>query len=410
MKITLFRSLTQRSFAFLWSGQAISALGDSLYRVALAWWVLEKTGSATIMGIVLIFSFIPMLLFLLIGGVAVDRFSRLQVMLISDTLRGVIVLTMALLGFAQHLEVWHVYIASVLFGLVDAFFQPAYAAVIPEIMPQDLLPSANSLTVLSRQTFSVVGPALGALIIALGNTSAAFVCDGLTFVFSACCLLMIRQIPAPDARGKSEAPGREPGIIADLREGIGTVIASPWIWITIVVSALANITQSAPFSVSLPFLVTRTWHANVQVLGTLYSVYFLGSVLGAIWLGHAKKLRRRGPLAYFFVILSGLMTLSLGLPLPVGGMFVTALIRGLSFTAFELVWVNTLQELVPGKLLGRVASIDYLGSFALLPLGYAIAGRVTDLVGPPAVFLIGGLITISVAMLGITHPVVRRVD
>src|SRR2546423_7205713 len=108
--MTLFKSLTIRSFALLWSGQQLSALGDSLYRVALAWWVLEKTGSATAMGTVLICSMTPMLIFLLLGGIAVDRFPRLRLMISSDLLRGIVVGAVAALAFAQLLEVWHIYV------------------------------------------------------------------------------------------------------------------------------------------------------------------------------------------------------------------------------------------------------------------------------------------------------------
>src|SRR5919109_207662 len=139
----LFKSLTHRSFALLWSGQAISRLGDSLYRVALAWWVLERTGSASAMGAVLIFSFTPMLLFLLLGGAAVDRFPRVRVMLVSDLMRGAVVSLVALLAFSESLQIWHVYVASTVFGFVDAFFQPAYTAAVPEVTPKEALPSAN---------------------------------------------------------------------------------------------------------------------------------------------------------------------------------------------------------------------------------------------------------------------------
>src|SRR5438552_8882265 len=180
----LFKSLAHRSFALLWSGQTISRLGDSLYRVALAWWVLEQTGSATAMGTVLIFSFAPMLLFLLIGGVAVDRFPRVRVMLASDILRGAVVGLVALLALGGNLAIWHVYLASIVFGFVDAFFQPAYTAAVPEITPSEVLPSANSLTSLSGQLAGIAGPALGAAIVAMGGTPAAFALDALSFFIS----------------------------------------------------------------------------------------------------------------------------------------------------------------------------------------------------------------------------------
>ena len=109
------------SFALLWSGQQLSALGDSIYRVALAWWVLEKTGSAKAMSTIFIFASTPMLVFLLIGGVAVDRYSRARVMFLSDILRGLLIGIVALLAFAHRLEIWHIYIVSLLFGIVGRF-------------------------------------------------------------------------------------------------------------------------------------------------------------------------------------------------------------------------------------------------------------------------------------------------
>src|SRR4051812_45184176 len=105
-RMALLRSFKHRSFTLLWVGQTISALGDSLYKLALSWWVLEATGSATIMGVVLILSFIPSTLFVLMGGVVVDRLPRLRVMLISDLLRGVVVAVDSLFAFSGRLEVW----------------------------------------------------------------------------------------------------------------------------------------------------------------------------------------------------------------------------------------------------------------------------------------------------------------
>src|SRR6266568_9524000 len=121
----VFRALSNRSFALLWSGQIISRFGDSLYIIALAWWVLQKTGSATAMGGVLICSTVPMLLFLLLGGVAVDRLPRVRLMLGSDLIRGIVVCLIAFLAFQQRLELWQIFVMSAIFGAVEAFFYPA---------------------------------------------------------------------------------------------------------------------------------------------------------------------------------------------------------------------------------------------------------------------------------------------
>lgn len=218
--MALFSSLRHRPFALLWGGQAISSLGDSLYRVALAWWVLEKTGSATAMGAVLVFSITPMVVFLLLGGVAVDRLPRLRLMLGSDLLRALVTGSVAALAFAGRLEIWHVYLASAVFGTVDAVFQPAYVASVPALTPRELLGSANALTSLSRQLTGTAGPALGAAIVALGGTPLAFALDAASFLISAACLLPIQAPPqAP--------PPASSNIARDLREGLAAVLAQP---------------------------------------------------------------------------------------------------------------------------------------------------------------------------------------
>ncbi len=401
----LFRSLKHRAFAFLWSGQTISRLGDSLYRIALAWWVLEKTGYATAMGTVLIFSFAPMLVFLLVGGVAVDRLPRGRVMFASDVLRGALVAAVAALAFAQSLEIWHIYIASIVFGFVDAFFQPAYTAIVPEIVPTDSLPSANSLTSLSAQITGIVGPALGSLIVAQGGTSTAFAFDGVSFFVSAACL-----IPLVGAR--AGAPSNAPGgsALRDFRAGVAAVFASPWLWITISIFALSNITLSGPTSVALPFLVKDTLHADVNALGWLYSMAALGSILGAVWLGRFKKIRRRGLVAYCATIVGGVMVLAYGLPISIIGVSIAALVLGGSIAFFSLIWTNTLQELVPREMLGRVSSIDMLGSFVLLPIGFGITGWATDRLGAATVFVIGGAFSALLAALALLHPAIRGLD
>jgi hypothetical protein len=120
--MTLFRALRLRPFALLWTGQSLSRLGDFVYEIALAWWVLQKTGSAQTMSLVLIFAITPSVLFSLVGGVAVDRVSRLGLMLASEITRGMAALAVAGLAFAGRLEVWHVFVASLIFGFVDALF------------------------------------------------------------------------------------------------------------------------------------------------------------------------------------------------------------------------------------------------------------------------------------------------
>lgn len=404
-RMVLFRSLRQRSFALLWAGQTLSRLGDSLYRIALAWWVLEKTGSATAMGKVLIFSLTPMLLFLLVGGVVVDRFHRLKLMLASDVLRGSIVLVVAFLAQTHQLEVWHVYAASALFGAVNAFFQPAYAVIVPEIVPAEELTSANSLTVLSKQLADIVGPTLGAAAVALGSAPLAFAFNGLSFFISAACLAPLLNLPALKGIKKET-----PGVIRDLREGISAILGSKWLWLTIAISALGNATLNGPMFVAMPLRIKEELHADVGALGLVYSMIALGAVLATVWLGRSARMRRRGLTSYIVWVVGGLSVVACGLPLPVVGLWAAALVCGAAITSFYLIWMNTLQELVPRQVLGRVSSIDLLGSLCLLPVGHGVTGWAADRIGASMVFIIGGAITLGLAAFGLTQREIRQLD
>jgi MFS family permease len=403
--LSVFRALKQRTFLTLWLGQTLSRLGDYVYEIALAWWVLQKTASAQTMSLVLIFALTPSILFALLGGVVVDRFSRPRLMLVSDVLRGFVALSVALLAWADLLQVWQVFLASLLFGLLDAFFQPAYTALVPQLVPEADLTSANALTSLSLNLGRVAGPALGALLFtwlgpywAFGLNSASF------FVSSAFLLpLLFAHIPAPE---RSE----ETHIWQDVRTGLAAVTSRPWLWITILIVAFTNITLAGPYSVAMPFLVSDFMHAGVNTLGLIYAFFPLGYVIGGLWLGRYARLPRRGLLFYLGLALGAFVLALFGLPLPLWFLLAAALLNGIALEANQLSWTNLLQEKIPNEELGRVSSIDSLGSFVLLPVGLAVTGWATQTYGPSAVFLAGGLLTAIIALLALLVPAIRKLD
>jgi MFS family permease len=415
----LFAALGSRAFALFWSGQALSRLGDHLYQVALAWWVFAATGSAVAMGTVLVCTITPTVLFLLIGGVAVDRWPRIRVMVISDVARGVLVGGIALLMATGNLQIWHVYLASVLFGIADAFFQPAYAAAVPDLTPAEALPSANALNSLAMQTARIAGPALAGGIVTVSGPAIAFGINAVSFFISAACLVpLLNSGPAPanaEVAADGEAtdaatPAGGGGLVADIREGFAIVARSPWVWMTICLYACTNVTLVGPYSIGLPALVKNDLHGDANVLGLLYAVFPVGYILGGIWAGRQGRLRRRGVIVYGGIATAGLMLAVFGLPVPIVVMALAALINGACLEVDNLVWTHTLQEQVPREKLGRVVSIDSVGSYVLMPVGFAVSGWATDALGAPAVFLIGGGLTALVAGLGLLHPAIRQMD
>jgi MFS family permease len=419
--MNVLRSLKHRSFALLWTGQTISRLGDSLYRIALSWWVLEKTGSAIIMGTVLVFSQVPLLLFFLIGGVVVDRLPRIRIMFISDLLSGLVITFVAVFSWFDRLEIWHIYIASMIFGFVEAFFFPAYQAVIPQITPSELLNSANSLNGLSQRVTGIVGPALGAALVAAGGTSITFGLDALSFFVSALFVFPILRLNLDKLQNQDEAMEMANSTkgsakttlkqgFMDLVNGFKLVVRIPWIWITILLFGFINIMEAGPRAGAMPFLIKEDLGADVGLLGLLGSAASLGFVIGMIWLGQYVRLHRRGLLGYGSIVVTGCTLLPFAFKMPVPILIGAMFLSGLSTSVFALIWTHTLQEMVPGEMLGRVYSIDALGSFVLLPIGFALAGWATYLLGAPTVFLIGGLGVIVLVLLGLSHPAIRNLD
>lgn len=405
--MAMFRALHTPAFRLLWTGQTISRIGDFLYEVTLAWWVLQKTGSATAMALVLICSLTPMLLFLLLGGAASDRLPRVPLMLASDLGRGVVVSVVALLAAVGQLAVWHIYVASLIFGFVDAFFQPAAMALVPQVAPLDDLPSANALNSIGLQAGRVLGPALGAGIIAAAGTTTAFAINAASFFVSALLLLPLlhgSRRPAPAVEQEATS------VLHDIRAGIATVFGTPWLWMTIAIIAVTNVALSGPYQIAIPFLVRDHFHADVRMLGLLYATFPLGYITGGLWLGHFRRLRRRGWIWYTGEIVAGLGMLALGLPIPIAGAFVAAFVNGAALEIVGVAWTTTLQELVPNEQLGRVSSVDLLGSFALLPVGLGITGWATNAWGPATVCLLGGTLTVAASMMGLLHPAVRALD
>src|SRR5579859_1362625 len=194
-RLQFARALQARSFALLWTGQTISVLGDAVFTIALTWEVLLLTGSATAMSLIVLAQWTPRIALLLFGGVLADRVSRRLLMLWADSGRGLIVLLVAWLSWSHQLQFWHLVALAPLFGIVSSFFDPAYQAILPQLVETDALASANSLNIVSRNTGFLLGPMLSAGCIMLVGPASAFTFDGLTFFIPAIFLIAIK-VPA----------------------------------------------------------------------------------------------------------------------------------------------------------------------------------------------------------------------
>lgn len=418
------RALKARPYALVWIGQSLSGLGDSIFTIALAWQVLLMTNSGTAMGLVLVASMVPRLLFLLLGGVMADRLPRRLILLWSDGGRGLVVLLISVLGWAGLLQFWHLLLEALIFGLVDGFFTPAVMALTPDLVEKDDLPSANALIAVSQTLTQLIGPVLGAGLIALISPLGVFALNGLSFWLSAVFLLAVRlparssqprnwqgseiaEVQSWYAEGQGEAnewTGRQrrgiAGVLGDIWEGFVYVRRSRWLWVSILCLSIGGMGMAGPVSVAMPRLVHDVYGQGAWLLGVVSSSVAVGSLPGLVLVGQSGRLKRRGLISYLSLIPAGVGIILLGLPWSRPAFFIAGPIAGalfgLSGAFFNTNWFTILQEMVPGNKLGRVISLNMLGSFAMVALAQALSGVLTDQLGPSLVFLLGGLLALCV--------------
>lgn len=300
--ITAFRS---QAFAWLWTGQTISLLGNAVFRIALAWQVLLLTHSAFAMSLVAIASLLPTIAFALLGGAVADRFPRRVILFCSDSGRALVVGGVALLALLHLLQLWHLVILSLLFGFVDGFFTPAYQALQPQVVAQENLQGANALTQFGVQTTRLLGPVVGAWCIAVTGAASAFAVDSLSFFLAAIATVVMHIPTAPSAEAgelpsttvplleeEKELPGTQTALavhasvslVTTIREGIAYVISLPWLWMSIIFFAVLNIVYFAPLGIALPKLVYDVYGAGAWLLGLLGAAEAIPTGCATRWL------------------------------------------------------------------------------------------------------------------------------
>jgi MFS family permease len=234
----------------LWIAQSASVLGDRVVTVALALFVIDLTGSATDLGLVLAANALPMVAFLLIGGVWADRLPRHRVMVATDVIRGALHALLAVLIITGEVRIWQVVAIELLFGSAEAFFRPAATGLLPQTVPEGEIQEANAVTTMFANVAEFVGPAVATALVLGVGAGAAFATDAATFLISAAFLIRVRPRPRAGPRIATQAGT----VWSEVREGFAEVRARSWVWATLVVFCVALFVAFAPWSVLGPSL------------------------------------------------------------------------------------------------------------------------------------------------------------
>jgi DHA3 family tetracycline resistance protein-like MFS transporter len=267
------------------------------------------------------------------------------------------------------------------FGLGDGFFYPAFGAIVPLVVEPHQIASANTLITVSRQGAFVVGPALAGVIYGLEGSAAIFAFDAATFLVAAGLLAAARPRP--------HEPEPRKGAVREILAGLRYVLSVPWLWISIFVASFILMIAMAPYQALLPAFVERGFDRGVGSYGLLWTMQSAGMVVGTLAFGQLNPRRRRIVLMCVFFTLNDLCVVGMALVPWFDAALALVTVRGACIGFGIGIWATLIMELVPESMLGRVTSLDFFGSFGLVPVGFALTAIVSDYLGPRTILLCG---------------------
>jgi MFS family permease len=384
----LWSPLRYKSYRLLWCGESISVLGSQFNLVALPWLILQISGSGLRLGEVMMVAAIPRALLMLVGGTVSDLVSPRLAMLFSNLARAAIVAGLAALIWFHAVRIEPVLILVFCIGVADAFFYPAYMAMVPRLVEPAYFAPANSLLVTSSQVMILIGPAVAGTLIATAGLAPAFAVDSASFIIAAVALVWINA-------QKSAAPAAaRPSVLSSTREGVQYAWNDGLIYGIILITAMVNLAFTGPYSLGTALLAAKMFHSATS-LGIMLSASGAGAILGSVCAGLWRPSARRG-----MAILTFPFVVGLGL---IGMAFVEHVVWAAAIRAvigvmngFMTVFVTSiLQTRVERSMMGRVMGIITLAMFGLLPFSFLMGGLLSNL-GVTTLFLTsGGLLLVT---------------
>ena len=369
--MTALAPLRHREFRLLFTGRATTILGSAMAPVALAFAVLDITGSKTDLGLVLAARALPQLLFLLVGGIWADRLPRHRVMVASDLVSGTSQAAVAALLITGNAEIWHLVAFGIVNGTSTAFFFPASQGIVPQTVPPGLLQQANALLRLVLNGSFIGGAALGGLLVAAFGSGTAIAIDSATF-FAGAVFIGAMRLPA-SLRLESTT------FLVDLAVGWKEFRARTWLWVIVLQFSFVNAVESGALYVLGP-VVAEEELGGARDWGLIVAAQAVGMVAGGL-VGLRFQPRRMLLAATLAILLMPGVLVTLGFPLALPVIIGAAFLAGVGIEMFSILWDTTMQQQIPGEMLSRLYSYDMVGSLALVPIGYAVAGPVAEVLG-----------------------------
>jgi MFS family permease len=375
--------LRHREFRLLAASAAASLTADGLWLVALVWQVVALGGGPSDLSLVTAATSLGLVAAVLLGGVAADRLPKRGVLLVVETFRTAVPVAAGVLAVTGVLQLWSLAVLALLVGAAGGFYYPLWSAVVPVLLPPDDLLPANGIEGMLRPLAQqAAGPALAGLIVGASSPGVALLAAGVAYFGALLPLLFMRAVPR--ATGTADTP---PPVRRQFAEGFAYLLRTGWLFATLAFASLYVLVVMGPIEVLLPFAVRDRVGAGPAGLSLVVS-------------------SRRLPRRYLTVMLlcwglGALPLLAFGLSTVLWVMVVASLVLGLTDAAAMVIWGTLLQRRVPSHLLGRVSSLDFFVSLALMPVSMALAGPVGERVGIPLTFVVAATVPPVLAVLAL---------
>ncbi len=414
---SFWKLIRTRNFGLLWGAGGLSAIGDQFDLIAFPWLVLMVSGDPVAVGIVLAVGNIPTIFFILIGGSLADRYSPRVIMLTSNAIRIALVASLAVLVLTELADLWLIYVFALLKGVADSFYYPAQLALLPRVVPVQLLRQSNSAVRTTTQLGGFIGPALAGGLITFfsdGVSSAggadktgiglAFTVVALALLVSSLMLLLMRMDDSgPRLAGEDT---KELGIFSSIREGIQYVRVDGAMLAIFLLIVQMELLMRGPVTVGMPVLAHTRLTEGALALGIVTSAYAGGSVLGTVLAGALPAPKRGlGPILVAVFTLSGILMAPFGLLSATWLAAAITLTIGVMGGYVGIMIISWIQGRTPPAMLGRVMSLLLVASVAVSPISIAASGPLIKLSLEWVFIVAGALMAISSIVIGLVAPI-----
>jgi MFS family permease len=395
-----FAPLRNRNFAWYFASRLSDTLGMMMASVALAFAVLDTTDSATALGQVLAAHTIPLVVFMLYGGVLADRFPRTLVLQSSNLVAAASQGLLAFLVITGQADVWMFLVLAAVNGTADAANFPAMAGMVPQLVPRHQLQPANALISLSRGGLTIIGPSLSALLVVTVGPGWGLAVNALAWLVSTVLLVPVNIPPKPPKQEQTST-------LQDLREGWSFFLATTWLWVVVLAFAFYNAIQVGAWFTLGPARAKDT--IGAQGWGFVLSAQSAGLLVMTLVL---LRFRLQRPLLLGMLGCSffGLPLMALGMQPDLWLLVLLAFIAGAGVEVFNMGWNLAMQENIDDDMLSRAYSYDALGSFVAIPIGQLVVGPLGETFGFEAVLVVSGVALIVISLVTLLSRSVRTLD